>query len=102
MRLFVHCSRKIIKSGKSFFPVALFFLSTQLLFSNDTYGQRTKIDSMKRALPALHDSALVDCLNVLALAYTYLQTDSAEFYGQKAYSGSLSIHYLEEAIDGPE
>jgi tetratricopeptide (TPR) repeat protein len=87
----------LIKTRNSFFRAAL-YLSPLLLCNYSAYSQRSKIDSLKKVLPSLHDSALVDCLNVLSLTYTYLQTDSAKFYEQKAYSESSSINYLRGLI----
>ncbi len=59
-----------------------------------SFAQRTKIDSLKKALPSLHDSAAIDCLNILSLLYSYLNVDTANFYAEKAYSESAGINYL--------
>ncbi|HSZ86032.1 MAG TPA: histidine kinase, partial [Puia sp.] len=69
-------------------PVIILFL-----FCYGTYAQRIEIDSLKKVLPALHDSAEIDCLNTLSLIYTYLQTDTAELYAQKAYDDASKINY---------
>jgi tetratricopeptide (TPR) repeat protein len=98
MRVLFHSISKVIKPGKTSFRIAFYILLSLLLVNYSANGQRAKIDSLKKALPALHDSALVDYLNVLSLAYTYLQTDSAKSYGQKAYSESSSINYLQGVI----
>src|SRR5271154_5448278 len=71
-----------------FFPFTLLFL-----FCYHTYAQRTEIDSLKKKLSALHDSTKIDCLNTLSLIYTYLQTDTAEAFAQKAYDESEKINY---------
>ena len=57
-------------------------------------AQRTNIDSLKKSLPSLQDSARVDCLNVLSLAYSYLNTDTAKSYAQKAYTEASVNNYL--------
>jgi sensor histidine kinase YesM len=95
---YFHRIRMLIKTRKFFFRIHLYILSSLLLFSHSTYAQRAKIDSLKKALPSLHDSMLVDCLNVLSLAYTYLQPDSAKSYGQKAYTKSSLINYLQGLV----
>ncbi len=56
-------------------------------------GQRTSIDSLKKSLPLLGDSARVDCLNVLSLTYSYLNTDTAKSYSRKAYGEASDINY---------
>jgi len=70
-----------------------FFLQLSSFFIS-VFAQRTKIDSLKLALPSLHDSSKVDCLNVLSLAYSYLNADTAKSYAQKAYTGATDINYL--------
>ena len=57
------------------------------------FAQREKIDSLKKILPSLHDSARVDCLNALASIYLNLQTDSAEFYTDDAYTSAVRLNY---------
>src|SRR5664279_3218245 len=83
----------VIKSGKSFFCKAIYILFPLLIYNCVAYTQRTKIESLKATLAALHDSALVDCLNDLSLVYTYLQLDSATFYAEKAFTESSRINY---------
>ena len=41
----------------------------QIFFCTIALSQREKIDSLKKTLPSLHDSARVDCLNALCEAY---------------------------------
>lgn len=56
------------------------------------------IDSLKRILPLLHDSARVDCLNELARSYTEEEVprlfDSAWLLVQQAYTEASSINYI--------
>ena len=82
----------VSKTRNLIFRISLCFCS--LLINYTAFAQRTKIDSLKQKLPFLYDSAQTDCLNILSLAYTYLQTDSAKNYQQKAYTGSSKINYV--------
>jgi len=56
-------------------------------------AQRAKIDSVKNTLSHASDSARVDCLNVLALAYAYLNADTADAYQKKAFTEAKQLHY---------
>lgn len=69
-----------------------------LLFNYNTTAQRAKIDSLKSSLSSLHDTARIDCLNVLSLVYTYLMADSALLYADKAYEESASVNYEQGII----
>lgn len=93
---YFHLSRLVSKNRKYIFCRAIYFLSILMLlfFCHASFAQRTKIDSLKKALPSLRDSARVDCLNVLSLAYSYLHIDTARSYAEKAYTGASAIHYL--------
>jgi tetratricopeptide (TPR) repeat protein len=52
------------------------------------------IDSLKKVLPSLNDSARVDCLNELARSYLEKwQWDSAKAKMKLAYNGASSINY---------
>jgi Histidine kinase/Tetratricopeptide repeat len=85
--------RMVVKSGKFFFCKVLYILSLLLIYNCVAYSQRIKIESLKTKLDALQDSARIDCLNDLSLAYTYLQLDSATFYAEEAFSESSRINY---------
>ncbi len=88
------CSRFILDSRKSNFSRRLFLCSILLLFLNYSgYSQRFKIDSLKRVLPSLHDSVLVDCLNTLSLIYSYLEVDTAQSYARRAYNEADKFGY---------
>ena len=56
------------------------------------------IDSLKKVLPSLRDSARVDCLNELARSYTEEETpklfDSAWSLVRQAYAEASSINYV--------
>lgn len=91
-----HCPRLFLKIRKFIFCGGFYFLITffSVFFSYTSSAQRTKIDELEKALPSLHDSARIDCLNVLSLAYTYIHADTAKMYAQKAYTEGLAINYL--------
>ncbi len=76
----------------------LFFLGfVTLLACSPLLGlaQRLKIDSLKGALPSLQGNARVDCLNILSLAYSYLDSDTAQVYQHKAFVEAQRIQYPE-------
>ena len=56
-------------------------------------AQRMIIDSLKAKLSSLHDTAHVDCLNILSLIYSYLNADSAETFAQKAHDEASKLNY---------
>jgi len=65
------------------------------------FAQHREIDSLNKLLPALHDTARVNCLNKLSEYYCnykkgfryYSRTDSAELSVSKAYSEAKKINY---------
>ncbi len=85
--------RMVVKFRKFFFCKVLYILFPLLIYNCDAYAQRTKIESLKVKLAALQDSARIDCLNDLSLAYTYLQLDSASSYAGAAFGESSQINY---------
>ncbi|MGZ8557207.1 MAG: tetratricopeptide repeat-containing sensor histidine kinase [Chitinophagaceae bacterium] len=93
---YFHHSRFFSTIRKFIFCRALYLLSIHLLLFPyyKSCAQRAKIDSLIKTLPFLHDSARIDCLNVLSLAYTYLNADTAKSYAQKSFSGASAINYL--------
>ena len=92
---YFHCPRLFLKIRKFIFYRVLYlsYILLPLFFFYTSHAQRAKIDSLKKALPSLHVTARVDCLNVLSLAYTYLHTDTAKSYAQKAFTGAMIIKY---------
>ena len=66
------------------------------------FAQTNTIDSLKKILPLLKDTARIDCLNELGSEFSdrywskskYQQTDTALFYTQQAYNESQQLHYL--------
>ncbi|MEO5975802.1 MAG: histidine kinase [Chryseolinea sp.] len=71
------------------FPSIIMILFTCL----NCHAQRTKIDSLKHLLPTLSNQKQTDCLNLLSLAFSYLDGDTAESYQVRAYNEARSIHY---------
>ena len=65
------------------------------------FAQTTTIDSLKKVLPSLQDSARIDCLNELGFEYSnhywskskFLKPDTALIYTRKAQQESQIIHY---------
>jgi tetratricopeptide (TPR) repeat protein len=58
-------------------------------------SQNDKIDSLKKVLPALIDSARVDCLNALSYEYILLgKKEPAEGYADLAYENSRKHNYI--------
>ncbi len=57
-------------------------------------AQREKIDSLKKALPTLKDSARIDCLNALSEVYINTQIDTAEIFDLQALEEAKKINYI--------
>lgn len=75
-------------------PVQRCGLVLLLLFLHQlSEGQRAKIESLRKVLPALQGNARADCLNALSLAFTYLNLDTAESYQENAYNYASAINY---------
>jgi len=66
-----------------------------LLFSVGSFGQSKEIDSLKKLLPLLLDSARIDCMNELSAHYIHAVTkDSAAHYAASAYGEAKKIDYI--------
>jgi tetratricopeptide (TPR) repeat protein len=65
----------------------------QFFFCMACFAQREKIDSLKKVLPALKDSARIDCLNALSNAHIYHAADSAEMFAHNALNEAEKINY---------
>src|SRR3954452_5891460 len=57
------------QQNKLFNKLRVIVIACSLFISSSTFAQREKIDSLKKVLPSLHDSARVDCLNELSGTY---------------------------------
>ena len=97
---YFHPSRLFSKIRKIIFCRAFSLVSAllSLLICYSSHAQRAKIDSLKKTLPSLHDTARVNCLNVLSLVYTYLNIDIARSYAQKAFTGAITINYTRGVV----
>jgi len=58
------------------------------------FGQGNKIDSLKKVLPLLKDSARIDCLNELSGSYVGLNNDTAAYYAALASEEAVKINYI--------
>lgn len=58
------------------------------------FAQRNAMDSLKKQLPSLQDTARIGCLNNLSHAYIQLEKkDSAEQFANLALDESKNINY---------
>jgi len=74
-------------------------LITQIFFCTICFAQnsqmdRWKIDSLKKVLPSLRDSARIDCLNALFRSYYWAGIDSFKYYILPAYVEAIKINYI--------
>jgi len=69
----------------------IFFILLQL----NAIGQTHRIESMKKKLPALSGTALVNCLNTLGqeFNFNFIHSDSALKYATLAYNKATAIQY---------
>ena len=96
MRSYAHCFNAILKARKFIFHKVVYFLPSLMFYLTTSIcvAQRAKIDSLKAVLVTAHDTARIDCLNILSLVYSYLQTDSADSYARQAYRESSKTNYI--------
>jgi hypothetical protein len=82
----------------------LFFFAAWQLLSLASFAQRENIDSLKKVLPALKDTARIDCLNELSVQYILAEVrmghfctpcrDTLLYYNNLVYNESQKLHYL--------
>jgi hypothetical protein len=65
--------------NKLFKKLRVIVILLSLLLAHVAFAQREKIDSLKKELPSLHDSARVDCLNELSGSLLKLEKVPAEW-----------------------
>src|SRR5689334_5286708 len=67
-----------------------------IIFANAVFisALSQNVDSLKKVLPSLHDSARVDCLNELSGNYLGLNVDTAAYYATLAYNESVKSNYV--------
>ena len=66
----------------------------QFLLCVDCLGQDERIDGLKKLLPTLKDTSLVNCLNELCSSYIELHTDSALLFASQAILEAEKIDYV--------
>jgi hypothetical protein len=59
----------------------ILILITQIFFCVVCFAQREKIDSLKKVLPTLKDSARINCLNTLSNAYILSNKINSQILG---------------------
>jgi tetratricopeptide (TPR) repeat protein len=69
-------------------------VALQFLLGVGCFGQSEKIDGLKKLLPTLRDTSLVNCLNALSSSYIEIHTDSALLFSSKALSEAERINYV--------
>jgi sensor histidine kinase YesM len=80
----------------------LIIIFLNCLYTKRAFPQTKIIDSLKKILPLLKDTARIDCLNELGFELSnrywsnskYQQTDTALFYTLQAQNESQHLHYL--------
>ncbi len=89
-----HRSIAFDKPNTLFYKLHVIVILLSFFFCHNAFAQREKIDSLKKVLPSLHDSARVDCLNELSGIYLKSWNDSAKYYAIPAYNESKKINYI--------
>jgi tetratricopeptide (TPR) repeat protein len=68
---------------------------SQIFLWGICFSQTGKIDSLKKVLPKLKDTARVDCLNQLSRGYIETdKKDSAQHYNSNAYLEARKLNYI--------
>ena len=86
---------------RKYFSILFFSLACSLAALPQQNVPRLNIDSLKRLLPFLKDTARINCLNELGFEFSdrywskskYQQTDTAYMYTLQALSESQQLHY---------
>src|SRR5688572_11035068 len=80
--------------SKKTIPKYLCLMLLQFLLYADCLGQDEKVDRIKKLLPALKNTSLVDSLNELCSSYIEINTDSALLFASRAILESEKINYV--------
>src|SRR5436190_14469974 len=73
----------------------ILLLFSQFFFGSLCFSQSNKIDSLKKILPGLKDTARIECLHALGVEYCYQRKlDSASYYANLVYEESKKINYI--------
>src|SRR5215469_972978 len=85
--------QKLTGSMRSFVSISL--IIAHLLIYSCCFAQPSKIDSLLKVLPALKDTARIDCLHEISLKYLYRSNkDSARYYTNLGYEESKKTDYI--------
>src|SRR5258706_9350058 len=103
MSVYSHkCKLKVLDNPNRLFKKLYVTIFVSLLFCHNIFAQREKIDSLKKVLPLLHDSARIDCLNELSEIYlkyydalrAHFIPDTPKYYADVAYKESKRLNYV--------
>src|SRR4026209_1251641 len=72
----------------------LFLVTLQFLLCVHCFGQSVRIDGLKKLLPTLKDTSLVNSLNELCSSYIEVHTDSALLFASQAILEAEKIDYV--------
>ena len=77
------------------FKKQITILIIQMFFCGLCFAQNDKIDSLKKVLPTLKDTARIDCLGEMAVHYLFKHSgkDSSDYYITTEYEESKKINY---------
>jgi len=78
------------------YSITIFFIVSLLFVCRPCFAQLDKIDSLKKVLPTLQDTARIDCLGEIAVYYVLENSgkDSSDYYIGEEYKESKKINYL--------
>jgi hypothetical protein len=78
-----------------FIKILLCIFFCHFIFLPTCLAQRNQIDSLQKILPALKDTARIDCMNELSAQYIRLLIrDSAEYFEALASKESKALGYI--------
>ena len=72
----------------------IFLLFGQFFFRSICFAQSNKIDSLKKILPSLKDTARIKCIYRLGNEYLIERNDSAVYYANLLYEESKKTNYV--------
>ncbi|MEP6951297.1 MAG: histidine kinase [Ginsengibacter sp.] len=92
---------------RKYFAITGFFIAISLyaypqadIYAFNQEGVGDKIDRLKKELPALKDSARIDCLNDLSESYLTFNTDTARVYARQALKEAEKTGYVKGQAKG--
>ncbi|MGH2647646.1 MAG: tetratricopeptide repeat protein, partial [Ginsengibacter sp.] len=91
----INTCREPVVCIKSFLRYPLLIILSIFISSQSGFAQRIEIDSLKRILPSLKDTARIDCMNELSYQYIrLLKRDSAEYFQARSLEESKRQNYI--------